>query len=126
MINIYIVLSILFLHWFADFVAQNEYQALNKSSKWSALLEHTLMYSLIFAFFSIVMTLNVGPKDPVNWKMLLFAPITFVTHTAIDYYTSRVNKQLWDQKNVHQFFVSIGFDQFLHIAQLLLTYKLLS
>lgn len=36
------------------------------------------------------------------------------------------NGSLWEQKKVHEFFVSIGFDQLLHYIQLILTFKLLT
>jgi hypothetical protein len=72
----------------------------------------------IFIYFLLFI-----PHTPV---MLLFIPITFICHTATDYYTSRANMILWEKKNVHGFFVSVGFDQFLHYVQLLLTFYLLS
>lgn len=125
--NIYIILSILFVHWFADFVCQTEKMALNKSKSLDALFGHTGTYSLIW-FFIIGMygLLSVPFHYYVPGQLLLFVPITFVCHTATDYYTSRVNAQLWEQKKTHDFFVSIGFDQFLHFAQLIITFYLLS
>lgn len=120
--NIVIILSILFLHWLSDFVLQTDSQARNKSSNWESLLGHTLVYSGVF----LIATLAYGASLQLPVNILLFPLITFITHTAIDYYTSRVNKELWDKKNVHGFFVSVGFDQFLHVAQLLLTFKLLT
>jgi hypothetical protein len=65
---------------------------------------------------------------PLNqfWAVVMFSGITFVAHTATDYVTSRINARLWEEKKVHWFFVSIGFDQFLHYTQLLLTYHLLN
>lgn len=121
--NIYIVLLILFIHWVADFVLQTDYQARNKSSKIMALLGHTLSYSLFFTVFIWFVLLFVE-HSPM--KLLYFPVITFVLHTITDYFTSRINKKLWEEKKVHKFFVSIGFDQFLHFTQLLITYKLLT
>jgi hypothetical protein len=51
--------------------------------------------------------------------------ITFVCHTITDYFTSRLNSRLWAKGDVHNFFVSIGFDQVLHYVQLFTTYYLL-
>jgi hypothetical protein len=48
--------------------------------------------------------------------------ITFVCHTVTDYITSRINSRLWLAQRVHDFFVSIGFDQVLHYTQLYITY----
>ncbi len=122
MINIYIVLGILFIHWFADFVCQTDKEAKNKSTSWKALLSHTIFYSFIW----LAAITFYGAITNSSIIILLFVPITFVIHTATDYYTSRVNKVLWDNKEVHNFFVSIGFDQFLHFTQLLLTFYLLT
>ena len=80
--------------------------------------------------------------------IVIFAGITFICHTITDYFTSRLNSKLWAKatywgsdemkrlypidcpenkhgKYVHNFFVSIGFDQVLHYIQLFLTYSLL-
>lgn len=123
MINIYIVLTILFFHWLADFVLQSEDQAKNKSTSWSYLISHTVQYSLFWIMPVIIYAIFT---HNTNGLPLLFIPITFIAHTATDYYTSRVNKVLWDNQKVHDFFVSIGFDQFLHFVQLLLTYYILT
>ena len=40
-------------------------------------------------------------------------------HIIVDYFTSRLNKKLWVEKKVHWFFVSLGFDQFIHCATLI-------
>jgi hypothetical protein len=62
----------------------------------------------------------------MNLKILLLFPIiTFIAHTITDYFTSRLNAKLWAKGNVHNFFVSIGFDQYLHYLQLFITYSLL-
>ncbi len=118
-INIYIVLGLLALHWIADFVCQTDKMAQGKSRNWKDLLNHTCAYSLIFFISSVMLS------TPSTKQILLFAPITFICHTITDYYTSRINAKLWEEKKVHQFFVSIGFDQLLHFTQLILTYYLL-
>jgi len=120
MINIYIVLAILFIHWFADFILQTNWQAQNKSKSWRALLEHNAIYSTVW-FWPMLYLL---PGDVS--RALSFVGITMICHTTTDYFTSRLNTYLWNKKDVHNFFVSVGFDQFLHYVQLLLTYQLLS
>lgn len=114
------ILLILFMHWVADFVLQNDRQAKGKSTSWNILLEHTASYSLIWAILSFIYSGFTG-----NVLILLFAPITFIAHTATDYYTSKAHTQLWNDNKTHDFFVSIGFDQWLHYAQLFLTYYIL-
>ena len=129
MINIYAVLGILLIHWFADFVLQTDRQAKNKSKSWKALLSHTGTYSavwyVILVFFSVWGNHFNGPSiGELGWSkwMGAFPLVTFVCHTITDYFTSRLNSKLYAKGDVHNFFVSIGFDQWLHAAQLLLTY----
>lgn len=120
--NLYIVIGILFLHWIFDFVFQTEWQAMNKSKDREALLQHTAVYAGCWLAVTI---LYAGILD-LSGRWLLFPIITFFCHSATDYYTSRVNAILWEKKDTHGFFVSVGFDQFLHYVQLFVTFKLLS
>lgn len=129
-INVYIVLYILFLHFLADFIFQTDKMAKGKSKNWGDLLNHTITYScMLWLGLGIVefirLIYNNNPTD-INYLPMYFGLITFVFHTAQDYITSRINSKLWEQKKVHMFFVSIGFDQLLHFIQLILTYQLLS
>ncbi len=118
MINIWLILTILFTHWVADFLCQNDWMALNKSKSWKALLTHTCVYTCIWIPFCLV----VGDAH-FSW---IFLATTLVAHTVTDYVTSRINARLWAEKKTHWFFVSIGFDQFLHYVQLFGTYYLLT
>lgn len=126
--DIKIILAILFIHWVADFVMQSDWQAQNKSKLWSALLTHTLIYSNVWIYVVTIMlclTTSFSPSDCfING--LIFALITFAAHTITDYFTSRLNRKLWEEKKVHWFFVSVGFDQVLHYFQLILTYYYLT
>lgn len=119
-----IPLSLLVIHFVADFLFQTDSMALKKSTSNEWLALHALVYSACFLPFGLV-----------------FALITFVTHFWVDYYTSRCTSKLWfidlyeseecglmatvkDWKR-HWFFVMIGFDQLLHFSILALTYKTL-
>jgi len=108
MISIWLVVVALFVHWVADFVFQSDEMANNKSKDNAYLWLHCFIYGLCFMGF--------GPK---------FAIVAMFSHVLIDYYTSRLNSRLWKEKKVHEFFVSIGFDQFLHISILLFCVKYL-
>ena len=139
MINLKIVLGIILIHWFADFVLQTDKQARGKSKNWSDLLSHTGVYSLVwllvgsFIYLKQFKPYNQAHSDMINtyWQYwiprgLLFVLITFVFHTITDYFTSRLNSKLWVKGDIHNFFVSIGFDQVLHYTQLFLTYYFLT
>ena len=126
MINIYEAVVILFLHWIFDFVLQTDEQGKNKSSDFNVLLEHVFLYSW---FWCIPLIIYAIMKQG-SGILVLFIPITFICHGIIDYCTSRVGKRLLQKaeltKNHHNFFVNIGFDQWLHQAQLLITFYLLT
>ena len=94
--------------------------AQGKSKNWTDLISHTLTYFFVFYIASI---LYYFISD--NRSILWFGPITFVCHTITDYFTSRLNSKLWEKKDIHNFFVSVGFDQWLHYVQLFITYYLL-
>lgn len=121
--NLIEILGILGVHWIADFVFQNDKMAQGKSKNWTDLLNHTTLYSSVW--FCIGVALCIFTKI-IFIQVFMFWIVTFLSHTATDYYTSRVNSKLWEEKKVHQFFVSIGFDQWLHYAQLFTTYWILT
>lgn len=134
-LNLIEIFSILTIHFISDFVLQTDKQAKGKSKNWGDLLSHTITYSLCFGAMAycisfaylVIMYFFVTKQTilSVNYHMYWFIPITFICHTITDYFTSRLNSKLWSQGKVHEFFVSVGFDQLLHYIQLFLTYYLL-
>lgn len=114
--NIYLIITILFIHWICDFIFQTDKMAKGKSKNNYDLLSHTLVYSLGWIPFSIILFGGYG---------CIFVLITLICHTITDYFTSRLNSKLWENGKVHYFFVIVGFDQLLHYTQLFLTFKLL-
>jgi len=127
-LNLYIVLYLLFAHWVADFIFQTDKMAKGKSSDNIQLLSHTVVYSSIMCFLLAILSLILTFYFDTFFhpiQVTFFTLITFVIHTIQDYITSRINTKLYNKGKIHEFFVSIGFDQFLHFVQLLLTYNLL-
>lgn len=139
--DIKIAIYLLVVHFIADFVLQTNEQANNKSISIWYLLEHTISYSIVFWLALVII-------EGFTIKSFMFYNITLVSHTITDYFTSKGTRHLWmkvtiwDQpvvrscfppevikkrrgNCVHNFFVLIGFDQLLHISQLLLTYYFL-
>ena len=115
--NLIEILGILGIHWFADFVLQTDKQAKGKSKNWNDLLNHTFTYSMLWLFMGVIFHIFIK-----EFNFPIFCLITFVAHTITDYFTSRLNSKLWIKGDVHNFFVSVGFDQYLHYIQLFLTY----
>lgn len=134
-----VILSIILIHWVADFIFQAEEWATNKSKSFMSLIKHTATYSLVwyFAMVGIAIYGNHfnGPSiEDLGWTpwMCLFPVITFVFHTLTDYFTSKiVSRKFANQEygspipNLGAFTV-IGFDQVLHYVQLFLTYHFLT
>jgi hypothetical protein len=131
MINIGDVIVIIFVHWVADFILQDEKWALGKSKNFDDLIKHTVTYSLCWAipiFWLILFT-----KDSYSAMVIAFTfvQITFIFHTLTDYFTSKIVSKLFNDKKygspVPNFggFTMIGFDQVLHYMQLFLTFYLL-
>lgn len=126
MISLWIVFAIIVIHFIADFIAQTDYQAKNKSNNNIALTQHTANYSLCWLipiwFISGINFLGLA-------NAMIFVLITFICHTITDYFTSRLNSRLaikaQQTGNYHNFFVSVGFDQVLHYIQLFFTYYIL-
>ena len=126
----YQILIILFIHWVGDFLFQTEWMAMNKSSKWSALLAHTGLYSIIFWITGLALYIfkNHGMDSMDYLHVFEFVVITFVCHTATDYFTSRWTKNLREQNKYYgfpSFFSVVGLDQWLHALQLIVTFALI-
>lgn len=114
--NSLIVIGVLlFAHWIGDFVLQTDKQAKEKSTKFTSLLEHTLTYGLVMLITCHILYVSNIFGAQYSWTPYVFAGVQFITHTIIDYFTSKFNSKLWKEGKVHYFFVSIGFDQFLHL-----------
>lgn len=100
------ILIVIWLHFLADFIMQSNKMALNKSSSFKYLGLHGLVYSIPFLYFGFT-----------------FAIITGILHFIIDGITSRITSYFWKKENRHWFFVTIGFDQAVHMSCLILLLK---
>lgn len=123
------IFAIIIMHWFADFVMQDEKWALGKSKNWNDLLKHTITYTMCWIPFLYIVKwhYNIEGINPLG----LFLPITLCFHTATDYFTSRIVSKKFNNKQygspIPNFggFTIIGIDQVLHYLQLFITYYLL-
>jgi hypothetical protein len=119
--KINIIITLLFAHFIADFIFQSDWMAINKSKSVTALVTHTITYSFLVG---IILALFQN-KLFLTEEMFVFISFTWLIHTFQDAITSRINSYLWAKEERHWFFVSIGFDQFLHYIQLIITYKII-
>lgn len=112
-----IVLGILFSHWVSDFVLQSDRMARDKSKDMDALLSHVAVYYISMSVLTGSMFWYLYGADDSLWGYIaLWWMVNGVLHIGVDFLTSRINSKLWAKGNMHNFFVSIGFDQFVHYA----------
>ena len=107
MISYKIFLSLIWLHFVADFVLQNDWMAINKSKSWTAMLAHCCIYGAVFSAFGF-----------------LYGLVNASLHLLVDSASSRITSILYKKGERHWFFVVIGADQALHLSFLVATYLL--
>ena len=108
----FLIASAFFTHFVADFVFQSHEMSINKSKSIRWLTKHIGVYTIGWIPFTL---LFMGLSMNALWFLLL----VFATHWITDYFTSKGTSYLWKQERVHDFFVLIGFDQFIHGITLL-------
>lgn len=114
--EISIIISLILVHFLADFALQTNEQALNKSTDLTQLVYHVLTYSFVWLIFSYCLY--------ASWELALgFAGITFISHLLTDWASSRIGSPYWKNGDLHNGFVIVGADQVCHYIQLLLTYE---
>lgn len=110
-----------FLHWLSDFVFQIPWMANNKSHNRWALLLHCIVYSSV---------LGAGlywlrPEYITLPEFGLFIFFNLCAHYLTDSITSKITSYFYKKEQFYLFFVTIGLDQFIHIATLLLSCQLI-
>jgi hypothetical protein len=111
-ISLQLVLAILFAHWVADFIAQTDQMAKNKSTSNKWLISHVSTYGLVMGLILFIILGKIS---------IIWLAVNTVAHGATDYVTSRVTSRLWRAGETHWFFVVVGFDQLVHMATMFVT-----
>lgn len=117
---LYFLVYVFLLHYFADFVCQTNWMALNKSKSNLALGTHILVYSLV-----MLVGLHVALIFHAMSYIWLFVLINGVLHFVTDYVTSRISSHFWVAEQRSYFWWTIGFDQWIHQATLIILTALL-
>lgn len=118
MINVVDCFAIFFIHFFADFVLQNEWMGANKSKEWAPLLTHIGVYTvtcLIYGMFLLTM------PNAIMWAL-----VNGLAHLVVDYISSRAMRRARESGNTRRFFLYLGIDQMIHAWFLLGSFMLLS
>jgi hypothetical protein len=91
--------------------------AKNKSTSWKWLAEHVKVYTI--ALFVITSPLIMQSSLRA---LCFFCLVNGAAHFYVDAITSRINSKLYKAQMIHEFFIGVGADQFIHAATLILTY----
>lgn len=122
-VAVWAVTLVLFGHWVADFVWQPHWMGMRKSKEWWVLTQHAIRIGLGSYVVALLAQWIAGESDVIsaNAAALGWAALNAVAHFAIDAVTSRITGRLYAKGDMHNFFVTIGFDQFLHTAFAVIT-----
>lgn len=117
---LYIQIAIFLSHFIGDFVLQSDKMSKQKSKDIKVLLIHVLILTcsilvglLLFVFAPAVIN-GFSKKLNLFFIIVSYSITNGLFHLLIDYFTSKWTSKLWGEGKVHEFFVVIGFDQFLH------------
>ena len=100
------LLVIVWLHFVSDFILQTHEMAINKSKSNVWLTKHIVAYTVPFVIV-------FGTT---------YAIINGVLHWMTDWCSSRTNSYFWAKGDTHNFFVSVGADQAVHMTTMILTF----
>lgn len=105
--SLWAFVALLAIHWIGDFFLQSHWMSVNKSKRLDALAMHVGIYSAVLFFGSLILFRATA-------VVLAFVALNGALHLATDYVTSRITSALWKRERIHDFFVMIGVDQFIH------------
>lgn len=111
------ILYFLYVHWLGDFVLQTNHMALRKSTSNYYLAMHVTVYT-ITTILCWVLLFIMTRLDVTFYTYLKAAGAIFFMHFITDYITSRITGKYYKAKKNHEFFITIGFDQWLHYVQI--------
>lgn len=115
-----LIIFLIWIHFFADFILQTDHQAINKSKNYWVLADHCFSYSGVLLVFWALWCFHYKGMSfaPALESASVFASVNFIAHFITDAVTSRVCRYLWEKEQRHKFFVVIGIDQALHMTVL--------
>jgi hypothetical protein len=126
MLELHTVLSVVAMHYIFDFLAQNQWIALNKTRSFRGLSAHVGVYA-IGLLLVIMLALPDGFISP--FAALLWVFLNAVLHGITDYITSRFianNTPVSGKINTNAMFNIVGSDQLVHYMTLFGTLYALS
>lgn len=118
----WVAIWVVFLHLVSDFLLQSREMGKKKSKELKWWASHVLITFVVFYFgcfwlpgkFAMWNALLHGAVDAVTWNV--YAWTVLKRNSEIDLNVLKTTFKFWED---HWFYVTIGVDQFLHIATLL-------
>ena len=86
-------------------------------------LDLTLFKGKSLGFMAAILIFGNVITLSLKSAFIPIAVLIFITHWITDFVTSKITSKLWKDGKVHKFFVIIGLDQWLHLVQLVIIYK---
>jgi len=117
-----VIISLLFIHWIADFVLQLPSWADTKWYNLNSLKKHCATYGAIL-FGGLVCINSLDMTFSILCLCFIFAFTNTIFHYLFDYYSSKWLHALFVEKRIHDFFVVMDLDQMSHICLLILSYN---
>jgi hypothetical protein len=96
--------------------------ALNKSTSNYWLGIHVTVYTLATIFLWLL-CFSITGIHTTFLQYVEAAAAIFSMHFITDYVTSRITGKFFRAKKNHEFFVTIGFDQWLHYVQIFIVFN---
>lgn len=125
MISFYAILTILTVHTLFDYKFQTRWQADNKSKSLIALTNHVAIYTVGLSLIPVLSVyFNLGNFTLTNY--FIFVLTNAILHWITDFFTSRASSEFYTRRSMANFWMTIGFDQFIHTLILFKTFILLT
>ena len=109
-----LLISLIFIHFIADWALQSEWVAINKGKYWFVMFAHCIIWTGCIYFGLIFFDIKVNLYNPVPmWKLLFL----FIGHYLVDLWKCRVYKKVpfCQQKTYKHLYI----DQLIHIIQVI-------
>lgn len=122
--GIYDILLIIWAHFVADFILQNDKMAQNKSTSNIWLTNHIMVYSsaMLGIMSPFVYFMDAANSHVQLLWLLVWVAINGALHWITDWCSSRATSYLWQKGDRHNFFVVVGADQAIHLSTMIVTW----
>lgn len=122
--GIYDILLIIWAHFVADFMLQNDKMAQNKSTSNIWLTNHIMVYSaaMLGIMAPFVYFMDAANSHIQLMWLLVWVAINGALHWITDWCSSRATSYLWQKGDRHNFFVVVGADQAIHLSTMVVTW----